>query len=680
MAVNDELEAQFDSGLQATTASLNFGFLGLVEDLDGLSLGLDTMALLVLETNLALTQSIQSLGQFSDMLDKALPHLKSLQAVGAGTGQSDVVTGSNGYVPAPGTSLTTGPTTAKGAVKTAYILASQNDEENRMLRNSGFSAAGVGQANHESDDLRRAIPGTSDLGNLNFIYNLQRVFSNPVEAMQAAPSLLQGGIIANSTSGESEIGIDESGFETAQLDALSDKIFDKKTQRFNQAVAAALNNGLADFVLANPQISQAQFVTMATNAGSAAIDQITSPALFAGIAPIIAALKGPQVAPALAAIKQAFDPAHLSQSAVAALQLLGVKPGGALYTANPAAWLEDVLIPALKNHGYSTPGQQGAFLQMLLKGSSFLPALQNVLAHLEAIEDYHQRYDAVANNSENSFGYISTHSPVLIFNQLTDAANDLFAAIGKAGMPQVLTGLRYLTEFVNELDALSKEYPALAKIEMGGLLTAAALSALGGMKLLSALWKCKGKDGADKDKKGKAAEEVGEDAGEEAAAGEAAAGRAEAAGLSEVAAATGLTDAEAATALAALPALTVATGGGDLVGLAAFAVLALAANEIMQHPHQVMRAIEGAHAAYSPALTRFHPNDMHNDAYYIYGSSYDSPFIPPLATPEEQDRIYNVWVVNPDDIHGGMAKAFSRHLAVQTGPTGQNDALTLPLV
>lgn len=661
MAVNDELETQFDSGLQATTASLNFGFLGLVEDLDGLSLGLDTMALLVLETNLALTQSIQSLGQFSDMLDKALPHLKSWQSVGAGTGQGDVVTGSNGYVPAPGAGLTTGPTTAEDAVKTAYILASQNDEENRRLRNSGFSAAGVGQANHESDDLRRAISDTSDLGNLNFIYNLQRVFKNPVEAMQAAHSLLQGGINANSTSGESEIGIDESGFETAQLDKLSDKIFDKKTQRFNQAVAATLNNGLADFVLANPQISQAQFVTMAHSAGPAAIDQVTSPALFASIAPIIAALNGPQVAPALAALKQAFDPAHLSQSAIAALQRLGVKPGGALYTANPAAWLEDVLIPALKNHGYSTPGQQGAFLQTLLKGSRFLPALQGVLAHLEAIEDYHQRYDTVANNPQNSFGYISTHNPALIFNQLADAVNDLFATIAKAGMPQVLTGLRYLTEFVNELDALSKEYPTLAKIEMGGLLTAAALSALGGTKLLSALWKCKGKDGEGK--------------GEKAAAGEA-----EATGLSELVAATGLTDAEAATALAALPALTVAMGETDLVGLAAFAVVALAANEIMQHPHQVMRAIEGAHAAYSPAMTRFYPYDMHNDAYYIYGSSYDSPFIPPLATPEEQDRIYNVWVVNPDDIHGGMAKAFSRHLAVQTGPTGHNAALTLPLV
>lgn len=671
MAVNDEIETQFDSGLQATTASLNFGFLGLVEDLDGLSLGLDTMALLVLETNLALTQSIQSLGQFSDMLDKALPHLKSWQAVGAGTGQSVAVAGSNGYVPAPGAGLTTSPTTAEGAVKTAYISAIQNDAENRRLRNSGFSAAGVGQANHESDDLRRAIPGTSDLGNLNFIYNLQRVFKNPVEAMQAAHSLLQGGVIANSTSGESEIGIDESGFETAKLDKLSDKIFDKKTQRVNQAVAATLNNGLADFVLANPQISDAEFVKMANGAGQPVIDQITSPALFASIAPIIAALKGPQVAPALAAIKQVFDPAHLSQSAVAALQRLGVKPGGALYTANPAAWLEDVLVPALKSHGYSTPGQQGAFLQTLLKGSHFLPALQGVLAHLEAIEDYHQNYDAVAANPANSAGYISTHNMALRVNGLTESVDAFLATLGQAATSQAIKGLGYITNFVNEVNEFNKAHPDLAVGEMDALyagVSAGTLVAIAkaakiiakGVKYVS-------------EKGGKEAEEAGE---------KAAAGEVEATGLSEVAATTGLTDAEAATALAALPALTVATGGTDLLALGAFAVLALAANEIMQHPQQVMRAIEGAHPVHSPAEDRFYlydGHDLHNDAYYSYGASGSSPFILPVTATEEQDRIYNVWVMNPDDIHGGMARSFARHLSVQTGPTGHNAALTPPL-
>lgn len=617
MAMNDGFGLELNDGLQGMIASLNFGVLGLGEDMNTLNLTIDAMNSLLQNNNSALTQ-------FSKNLNKFLADLNSLPTVVSGNNDADTP------------KFDKPPTTVAGAVETGIALAAANDSINRKLSNQGFSASQVKQADEEADDLRQIIPGSSEVADLNAIFDLQTAFHNPVEAMQAVAGLLKSGVITNSTNGDNEKDVGQSALNAANFDTLSDNFFNKKTQTVNQDISTVLNNGLADFALANGGSTTEYF----QNANRSVVSQITSKDLFASIAPIIVALKSQQVAPGLAALQQAFNPKNLSQSGLAFLQQIGVKPGGAVYASNPAAWLEDVLIPALKSHGYNTQSQQDAFIETALKGSSFLPGLQGILAHLEEIEDYKEKYDNVADNPKNSFGSIVNSNAIIESNAATNALDMFLTTIAKAGTSQVVGGLHYLTAFVNALNNYNENHSAAAAAEMDALTGAAvvvpALGIVKGAKILAAL-------------KNKFL-----------------AGGAEAGGEADIA--------EALAASAGIAEITAATGGTVLVLIAGAALYELIKNDEAADQNK-----KNGTLGRSPGEARFGYYYMHDEAYYTDGSSTGSPYIPPVTSADDQNKIYNVWVVNPDDIHGGTAKAIAQHFSVQTGTTGHNAALSPPL-
>lgn len=657
MSVDDAFEVQLDDGLQTTIASLNFGFLGLVNDLSGLSLGLKIMALLTQDNNLALNQSIDSLTNFSKILDDISPHLKLLKTAAPTTAtekNAKVPAGdatTDGYIEPPSLDLAGIQTSITGAIRQIFTLPIEEIQVNRWLSDVHFSGAQVKQADADSDSLRQKIPGTSDTGNLTAIYNFRLAFKNPIEAIQLADSVLKSGIVTNSTSSETEDGIDTSADLAAQLDALSTKIFNAKTQTVNQAYAAVLNHGLADFVLSNSKINETQFLKMAKDSGSTVIDQMTSPALFASIAPVIAALNGQQVAPGLAALGKAFDPANLSKAGTAALGKIGVKPGGALYESNPAAWLEDVLIPALKRHGYSTQAQQDAYLQSALKGSSYLPALQGVLAQLDKIEEYKEKYDNVAGNPQDSFGYISTHNPVLLLNQITDSVEDVFETLGKAATPQAISVLKNLADVLNATAKLAVNHPDLSKETVGLLatitainVTSASLTALGNLPKIGSYVGALAKMSVKM--------------------------------LPEIAGLTGTLVTAGDGFLAALGPVGWVTLGLVAAGIAAYHYR----RDLEKLPDLIEKAGDDllnffdsfsstrTHSQQSPAQLRFNnyhvapysPSDLEPQPVYLVGSNH-------------------VTVENMDDIYSGSLRAITRQASIQTGPTGFNTALTLPL-
>lgn len=661
MAMTDEYDFGLGEGVQQQAANLKPAL-----DIDGLDLALKNMDVLVLLNNSALEQATQYLTQFSVILEKILPRLTILQTAAAIAGQTNqavVVAGDkNGdgvtaYDSSPGQGMNKLPMTVKGWIELSYSLNMTDDEVSRRLLNSGFSVRQLAQAEAEAEALRKEVKSTSKNGNLNFIYNLNRIFNNPEKSMAAAEILLKGGVVVDSTARPKEIDIDKDGFYASQLDELSDKFYNPKTRQINQVVAKVLSKGLADFVLGNSEISPRAFVGMAYTAGPKVVSQMDSDATFASIAPIIAAMKGVNVAPALTALGQAFKPAAMSIEALSALRGIGVTPGGALYKANPGAWLEDVLIPALDKHGIDTPGQQSAFLDKVLKGTTYLPKLQGLIDHLEKIEQYKRNYQYAAENPRNNYNYLAAHDLGVNVNSALDALDEFWALLGQAGTSQVVAGLKSLTNFVNAVDHYTAHHRELALLGMDlAYLAALAGTLFGGAKSAAKTYgfakKLFGKDAGD----AKFADEMGADE----------AGTSLVAGVPEIA----LEEAGAG----AFATVTGLTAGTDLPVIAAI----IGGYELWAHRKFLNKEIQD-HLGPRDPFSSYDETYLYDDAYDIY-SWTSFPFYNPGSFQKDgPDKIYNVYIVNPDDIHAGTARAFSQHWSVPAGPTGHNGALTMPL-
>lgn len=603
-------------------------------------------------------------------VEKILPVLKAIQ--GAGVGAPGTSTGprddNNGAFLIPV------PMNIPDAAKDMDIIGVARQMVKMKLMNSGYSLAQYQQAYDDAETVRLGVGGTTRLGNLNELYNLNGIFKNHMLDMEALPILLKAATRAGEPTHDNPDMIYKTATHMAEIAKNSPAVFNPVTKQLNLALLDQLANGVANVsLMTDGNVTASQFLHRIKTVGSPVMRQMATASGFAALAPMVLALKGMDVAPTLTALGQAFQPETLTPQGVSLLKSIGVVPGGALYNAHPAAWLDDKLIPELEQHGYKTNAAQEGFLEAVLKGTKFLPQLQDLMANLSKIESNAQDYKEVAGNKKDSFTEISHISPVIQTNRLVASVNAFMGTLDSVAVPQAINMLNSMTKLIDAIDVFATKYPHIAETITGlGVGLAGLEAAHIGVGIVARLPSTLSKIGAMARM---------------------------AAGLIPVIASLGdVLVTAGAGFLTALGPVGWVTLGLVAAGVAAYHYR----KDLEKIPHLLSEAGQGMLAffhrleyiATHPLVDLQHlahdlthanadgsPSYMTNHKYQPYNGVHMPAFTPSEHAPRPVYLVgeNHVTVLNSDDIHRSTAGALARYWSVQAGPTGHNAALTMPL-
>lgn len=594
-----------------------------------------------------------------------------------------------------------------GLLSSMFGSAAQIDALKANMLASGFTGSEVGAALNEANQQRVLVPGTSLAGNLDEILRLKSILGSADEAMDALPTFLKQGVVTTLASNGS-INFDSlySAIDSmARAGELSGKLVNQSTGKIDPAQLARFATDVADISLATGgRVTPADFLAMAQNAGSGVMAQLTDPALFGNLAPLVLSMGGARAGTALNALAQQFKGGKMSQYAARAMHDIGLLPdymfdshdkikgaykygiglvaiptnalpNTALYNSNPVEWLMKVLIPAMEKHGYTTSSEQQNYLYKMLSRTPGIRGLQDLIANLPQVEKYYAQFQQ--EQSQNNYDILLKNNPTLQASALAASWQAFLAASGQTWMPEAIKMIDSMTDFLNAAGKFATKHPGITK-DLAYLTAGfAALSGLrfgawviGGtlvplVKAVPAAIKLLSKLNAITDTLVAGSGEIGA-----AAAGIAGV----VAGLAEVGAvAWGAYDALdwMNGKLARLFNVPKTSTLNTVFGFAPTPPLIGKAENWMD------KKIDG--------LLGWQYQPSWNPADWSYGSLVPSAAQPPSASSPQPVYVVggnaSVHVTNPRDIHNGVASSFTQQLlGIQTGPTGHDSSFGLPLV
>ena len=404
----------------------------------------------------------------------------------AGTGSQSSTAVGDGFSPLPAVNIPDFPKSIGGAISSAMTGAMQESLIVAQLKAAGFSDSDIKAAVKTAQDEQVNIPGTSLNGNLNTIYNAHKYIENAAQTNSDLPSLLKSAIRAAGTNG-SEQDVDDTAYNMAGFDKLSDYLIDPKTHKVNQQIADVLNNGMANALLASGgTVNAADFYKMASKVEHPVMDQMTNAVSFAAIAPVIMALKGEGVGASPSALGGVFGSHDMGKSEEEKLRGIGISPESLAQIKSPAQWadwFETRLIPALASHGYKNPAAQQAYIKTMLNGVKGADALGKLLKNFEKIEDYSTNYRSVAGDPQQSYDYILQNNLPLKLNAFSAALQSFLQAFGNAALPPVIVMLNDMTKALDKLGQSAADHPGASEAVDGviaGIIGATALKGIAG--------------------------------------------------------------------------------------------------------------------------------------------------------------------------------------------------------
>lgn len=468
--------------------SVNMALLEMTKMVDLSNQSCLNMTMVVQDGNTVLAALTKEMLEFSAALQKVAPAASALQ--GASATASAPTASDNIYSALPTTNLNF-PKTIGDMIAGGLNAAMQESMVVGNMQAAGISAQDIQGAEATAQAEQVSLPGTTVNGNLNALYNFSTALKSFSNATSDSSSLLKAAIRANSQNGENEADIDETAYGMAELDSASINFIDPAIHKINWQVAEALNNGVANIILATKgSVTADGFYKDVNKDNNYAVSQIKDAASFAAMEPFILALGGDGVKDTLSALGSVFGKSNMSQGEAGALEGLGISPASLAQAKTPAqwaSWFETILIPALDKNGYTTAQAQQRFLGSMLSGVQGAQALNPLLKNLEIFDSSYNDYQKAANNQKNGYDYVSQNNVALKWNAFGAALQSFLQALGNAALPQITTTLNQTANELNVFSAYAKNHPDADRAGMG------ILSILFGGKWLG---KILGKDGA----------------------------------------------------------------------------------------------------------------------------------------------------------------------------------------
>lgn len=395
-------------------------------------------------------------------------------------------------------------------LKTTFGDAGQIDAVKANMLASGFTPAQVTAAYAEADRLRQQIPGTSNLENLKEILFLKARFGSVQEAMDSLPDILKQGIVVTAASGG---GIDynqwlsslnENLEAMARAGEISGKLVNPKTHQIDPSRLATFTKNMADLALASGGVITPQdLLALSQNAGPGVVSQLSDPALFGDLAPIILSMGGERAGTALNALAMQFKGGKMNQYNARAMHDIGLLPdymfgkdgkllkkyrygigrveipAGALadqslYNKSPGAWLMQVLLPHLEAHGYTTVQEQQNYMYRLLSRTTGIRGMQDLITNLPQIEKYYAAQQA--QQKQDNYQTIVKNNPLLQAESLNAAFSAFMSTSGQTWMPQAIKMINGMTDFMNAAGKLATKHPHITSLtlDLVGVITAFA--------------------------------------------------------------------------------------------------------------------------------------------------------------------------------------------------------------
>lgn len=395
-------------------------------------------------------------------------------------------------------------------LKNVFGDTGQIDAVKANMLASGFTPAQVAAAYAEADKLRQQIPGTSNLDNMKELLFLKARFGSVQEAMNSLPDILKQGVVVTAASNG---GIDfnqwfsslnENLEAMARAGEISGKLVNPKTHQIDPTRLAAFTKNMADLALASGGVITPQdILALSQNAGPGVVSQLSDPALFGDLAPIILSMGGARAGTALNALAMQFKGGKMNQYNARAMHDIGLLPDymfdkdgkllkkyrygigmaeipagalpdQALYNKSPGAWLMQVLLPHLEAHGYTTVQEQQNYMYRLLSRTTGIRGMQDLITNLPQIEKYYAAQQA--QQKQDNYQTIVANNPLLQADSLNAAVSAFMATSGQTWMPQAIKMINSMTDFMNAAGKLATKHPHI---------TSAILDAVGGLTALA---------------------------------------------------------------------------------------------------------------------------------------------------------------------------------------------------
>jgi hypothetical protein len=166
----------------------------------------------------------------------------------------------------------------------------------------------------------------------------------------------------------------------------------------------------------------------------------------------------------------------------------GVAPGGIsdseLFQANPYAWTQKILLPALRAHGYTDEAKQRQALQYLFpnRTAGFIMS-QMALQGWKFERD--QRLIGQASGL-SSYDELIRKDPKMAFEALSSQWENLKTAMGITVIPVILPALHGLTLAFNALGQFMARHPTIASVLTLTFTALSSLAAIGGTLMIAA--------------------------------------------------------------------------------------------------------------------------------------------------------------------------------------------------
>lgn len=164
----------------------------------------------------------------------------------------------------------------------------------------------------------------------------------------------------------------------------------------------------------------------------------------------------------------------------------GVEPGGILgsgeFQANPFAWTQDVLLPALKRAGYTTPEKQKEALQYLFpnRTAGFM-ATQMVEQPWKFKRDQGLIGQA---SGINAYNQLLKTDPEMAEQALQSQWKNLQAQLAFTILPQLISAFTWLTGMLTDLTNWSRKHATATKVLMWAFIGLSGAMTIGGSVML----------------------------------------------------------------------------------------------------------------------------------------------------------------------------------------------------
>lgn len=399
-------------------------------------------------------------------------------------------------------------------LKDVFTQAASVDAIKSYMLASGFSPAQAAAAYNEANKVREQVPGSSLSGNLGLIADLKSVFASPADAMKYMPEILKQAIVAQNNG----YGVSyDQAFSAARAGELSAALNNTATGQLDPVKFVKFMNAIANVsLLTSGRVGPHDYVAMAQNAGPAVMAQLSNQALFQDLPALILGLGGSRAGTALNALATQFKGGKMSQYAARAMHDIGLLPDymfgkdgkilkhyrygigiavidkgtlprSGLYNSNPIAWFNEVVVPHLVAHGYTTQAQQENYLYRMMSRTPGIRVSQDMIANLLLIKKYEDMISGQA--GKNSYQTVVDNNPQLQAGALGQSWNAFLAALGNTAMPQAIKALNGLTDDLNAFGDWAQKHQGESKqlLDFAAGLTAVSAAVAVGSVLALAL-------------------------------------------------------------------------------------------------------------------------------------------------------------------------------------------------